>query len=124
MQNIARLLLIVGAKLAGLLRRGEVEKFILATRQAAENRRGQRNRRDAVGDAIEIDLDGLDRFFFFLFLLFVLLFFVPGFFFFLIVFFVCVLFLLFVCGFFFVALRFERRFLVAFNVTAKIPSVE
>ncbi len=115
MQDVARLLLVVSAKLTGLLRRGEVEKFILATGQAAENRGGQRNRRDAVGDAIEIDLDGLDRFFFFLVLLFVLLFFVPSFFvFFLVVLFVCVVFLLFVGGFFFVALRLERRFLIGF----------
>src|SRR5258705_12148326 len=111
--------MILGAELAGLLRRGEVEKLILAARKPAENRGGQRSRRDAVADPVKVHLDRLDRFFFFLFLLFVflvvLLFLVAGFLvFFLIVLLVRFVFLFFVGRFFFVALRLEGRFLIGF----------
>ncbi len=99
------------AELPRLLRRGDVEEFVLARCQIAQNSRADGHWREARADTFQIDLNRLDGFRFLFVFLFFLLFvrlFIGG----LDVGALLVVFLLvllFVGRFFFVALRFEWR---------------
>src|SRR6266851_526387 len=109
---------LAGAELPRFLRRGDVKEFVLARRQIAEDSRADRYWRDARADAVQIDLNRLDRLGFLFVLLFLFLFvrfLVAGFRVgsLLVVFLLVLLFiLLFVGRFFLVALRFERGSLI------------
>src|SRR5580692_265071 len=70
-QDVLRTLLIRGPELAGFERRRDVEEFVFASRKVAQNASPDGNRRDAIADAIEIDLNGFDGFRFLFFFLFV-----------------------------------------------------
>ncbi|MGH8102399.1 MAG: hypothetical protein ACREIW_13945, partial [Chthoniobacterales bacterium] len=56
--------------MAGFHGRRDIEKFVFADGQAAEDAGLYGNGRDAVGDAVEINLGGLNRFGLFFFFLF------------------------------------------------------
>src|ERR1700732_4619313 len=66
-QDVVRLLLVIGAELAGFLRSGEVKEFVLASGESAENTGRERDGGDTIADAVQVDLNGLDGLFFFFF---------------------------------------------------------
>ena len=71
MKDVFRTLLIRRAELARFQRRGDVEELVLASGKAAQNAGANGYGRDAIADAIEVDLNGFDGFRLLLFFLFV-----------------------------------------------------
>ena len=106
-------------ELPSLLRNVHVEELVFARGQASQDSRLDRHRGDSIADALEVNLDRLDRlFFFFLFLLFRLLIAalcLRG------LLLVFLFILLFVGCFFFIALGLERRSLLLLQGDREYP---